>query len=287
MGDDEQEENKGQDEAGTTRAEIGSVDGPGYGLGGTLFLLHEGFALRLGRLDLDQLVMFRDRLDAVGIGLRLERRRRRRRRLFLVGRRQGHELGEFLVLRQQVVVRALRLDLPAFEPDDPVAPVEHVELVRGQDAALVGQEPADGLVHDVTAHVRVHRRQRVVHENYVRVEVDRASNVDALLLPTRHRDAPLADLRLVAVGKHGEVRMQGTRAGDPVVEGAVHVPAKGDVVPHGGVLDPGVLRAKRPRRAKGHTSARLAHVARQCGQQGGFAGTHTANNADELGAAHR
>ncbi len=74
---------------------------------------------------------------------------------------------------------------------------ERHELVGHQDPGLAAQQAADAAVQQVPAHVRVHRRQRVVQQHHVGLSVAGSRQGDSLLLPAAQIDAFLADLSVV------------------------------------------------------------------------------------------
>ena len=85
---------------------------------------------------------------------------------------------------------------------------------------------------DLFLDARVDRRGGVVEDQDMRVGEEGACQCDALALPTREREAPLADHGVVPVGK-GEDELVGLGrlgGGDDVVEGRIGN-AEGDVVP--------------------------------------------------------
>ena len=59
--------------------------------------------------------------------------------------------------------------------------------------------------------VRVDRRERVVEEQQLGRAVECACECDALLLPSRERDASLSHLGELAEGQRGEVRIERAR----------------------------------------------------------------------------
>jgi hypothetical protein len=103
--------------------------------------------------------------------------------LFLVLRRShGHELLEPFVMRHQVVKCVDSLHVALLDPDNPVAAVEHVQLVCSQDTALVLEQATDGVIHNVLADVGIDSTERVVHEYNVGVKVNGSRDIHALLL---------------------------------------------------------------------------------------------------------
>lgn len=204
---------------------------------------------------------------------------------FLLGRGR-HEPPEELAVPHQVIERVDGVDTALLHENDPVAAAEDVQLVRGQDPALVPEEPADGVVHDVAADVGIDGGERVIHEDDIGVEVDGTGDVQALLLAPGHRDAALADLRPVPVWKHLEVGSQGAGVDDPVVPLLVVLLAEQDVVPDRRVLDPGGLRTEGPRCAHPCGSLGHPHIASESREQGGLSTPHGTDNRQELVSPH-
>ena len=61
-------------------------------------------------------------------------------------------------------------DPVVLEDDHTIAVGQHVQLVGDQHPRPARHEPADALLKDVLAHVRVHRRERVVQQDDVRLQ---------------------------------------------------------------------------------------------------------------------
>jgi len=69
-------------------------------------------------------------------------------------------------------------------------------MVRDEDDRLlsISDEMEQTLVKQLTSHVYVDGRQRIVHEIYVSVAVHRPRNTHPLLLPPAQVDTSLSDL---------------------------------------------------------------------------------------------
>lgn len=208
LGQDEQEDDERRVENGAGRADVGAVHRPRDRSLGALLALHECRRLLVllvllpvlcRRVNTDNLV---SRLGVEGFLLFLLL-------LFLDGRR-FHQGAEPLVVLHEVVKGVDRADLAAVHPDDAVAAVEHPQLMRREDAALVLEQAEDGIVKDVAADVGIDGAEGVVHQDNVGVKINGAGNVEALLLAARNGDASFADLSLVAVGKHVQIGLEGT-----------------------------------------------------------------------------
>ena len=106
----------------------------------------------------------------------------------------------------------------------------------------------------------VDRRGGVVEDEHARVGEHGPGDGDALALPARQRVAPLADLRLVAVG-HGAHELVGPgQAGGPLDGGGIGVGlGEGDVGGDGVAEEEGVLEHGRHRTAE-VAEAHLPHV---------------------------
>ena len=98
--------------------------------------------------------------------------------------------------------------------------------------------------------VRVDGAERVVEEVDVGVAVDGPCELDPLLLPAAHVEAPLPDLRQVAVREVLHVLVQRAALEGPLVLRTPHRPPEEDVVAHRAALDP---------RRLGHIGHRATH----------------------------
>uniref|UniRef100_J3KZS0 Uncharacterized protein n=1 Tax=Oryza brachyantha TaxID=4533 RepID=J3KZS0_ORYBR len=121
---------------------------------------------------------------------------------------------------------------------DGVGVVQEVDLVGDEDDGLVLERAADALPEDVGAGVRVDGAEDVVEQVDVAVLVDRARELDALLLAAAEVDAALADLRLVAELHHLQVLLQGAHPDRLHVARPVHGAPEQDVLLDRPVLDP-------------------------------------------------
>lgn len=81
-----------------------------------------------------------------------------------------------------------------FGPDYSVAAVKNVQLVSGQDSALVLEQPADGIVHNMSSYMCVDGRKRIIHKHTASVKVYGAGDVHSLLLASRNGDATFTNL---------------------------------------------------------------------------------------------
>jgi len=93
-----------------------------------------------------------------------------------------HEGPEAALVAHEVVEGINGLDLAGVHPYNAIAARKHPELVGGEDAALVLEQPEDCIVEDVSTHVGIDSAEGVVHQNDVRIEIDGAGNVQSLLL---------------------------------------------------------------------------------------------------------
>ena len=105
------------------------------------------------------------------------------------------------------------------------------------------QVAQNGFVPNSLADVGVHCRKRVIQEVNVGVVVQRPGQRYASTLPAGQRDAPSANLRLVASGENVEVRKQTADVDDVVIFFFVIRLVKADVLLDRGREDWRVLRA--------------------------------------------
>ena len=132
-------------------------------------------------------------------------------------------------------------DSSVLHDDDLVAVVEEADLVRDEDQRLGLAEPLEALLVDLARHLRVDGRDRVVEDEDVRVRVEGACERQPRLLPSRQRDALLADDGLVAVLEDLEVGSQAGLVHGPRVALLVVGEAEEDVVADGVGEDDGLL----------------------------------------------
>ena len=114
---------------------------------------------------------------------------------------------------------------------------------------------SNDLVEDALADMRVESGQRIVQHVNVSVGVYRSGEADALLLAAGQVDALLADFGRVACRHQLQVARERTRAYhlfvETLVDAGVRTLSEQDVVAHGRVLDPRLLR---------HICSRAAHL---------------------------
>jgi hypothetical protein len=76
----------------------------------------------------------------------------------LLGSSHGHQLLKVLVVRHQIRKRVHCLNSTFLNPDNPIASIEYMKLVCGQDTALVLKKAAYSVVHDVSSDMCVNSR---------------------------------------------------------------------------------------------------------------------------------
>lgn len=69
-----------------------------------------------------------------------------------------HQTLELDVVRHQIGECIYSLDLTLFDPYDSIASIENVELMCGQNAALVLKKASDGIVENMSSHVGILQR---------------------------------------------------------------------------------------------------------------------------------
>ena len=98
-------------------------------------------------------------------------------------------------------------DATFVEQEDDVGVAHRGDAVRDDDRRPLPQDSAQPR-QNFFLRVRVHRRQRIVQNQDARVDDDGARKRRPLFLPARQRDPALADRRLVAVRKVGDVLVE-------------------------------------------------------------------------------
>lgn len=99
------------------------------------------------------------------------------------------ELRKVAIQCHQRRVRALLAEAPGHDRVDVVHLWEEVQRVRDENARLVWRTVEEHVLKYGLADVRVERGEGIVEDLDVCVDVNRAANIDALLLTTRKRDA--------------------------------------------------------------------------------------------------
>ena len=191
-----------------------------------------------------------------------------------------------VLLLQEVVVPPLLGDPAVLEEHQPVALLEVLHPVGDQQHRLVPQHHLHVLVEDVLADLGVHRGEGVVQQVDVHVGVQGPRQVHPLLLAARQGDAPLPDLGHVALGHGLEVGCEGTGLDDLLVPGLLHGAAHQDVVPQGGVEDPGLLGHEGQGAVHLEAAALQLHLAHDGGDERGLAGAHGPGDSEKLTAPH-
>ena len=105
-----------------------------------------------------------------------------------------------LALAEQRVVGALGHDPAVLEQHHPVGERDRRGTVRDHDRGAAAHHLGER-VADLVLLRRVDCARGVVEDQHARVGDDRTRDRDALTLPARQREAPLADQRVVAVGQ--------------------------------------------------------------------------------------
>ena len=106
---------------------------------------------------------------------------------------------------------------------------------------LPGQQSGDAFIHQMSAYVRINRRQRIVQKKYVCILVTSAREGDAMPLAPAEVDALLSDLRQIPRREDPQVWLQGASTYHALVPISVVFTAEKYVFPHGHVLNPWVL----------------------------------------------
>ena len=73
----------------------------------------------------------------------------------------------------------------------------HLQVMGDEEDGLAPQQDLEALGEDVSPHVDVQRRQRVVQQEDVAVAVDGPCQADPLLLPPAQRQPAVANLKEV------------------------------------------------------------------------------------------
>src|SRR5206468_336144 len=108
---------------------------------------------------------------------------------------------------QELFVRAGLDDAAAVENDDRIRGADGRDAVRDDDTRAVGKRFAQ-VTQDATLGLAVHARQRIVEDEDLRIDRERPSERDPLLLSTGKRDSALADRRLEPPRQSFEILLQ-------------------------------------------------------------------------------
>eukprot|EP01137_Pigoraptor_chileana_P011814 Opistho-2@63273 len=159
--------------------------------------------------------------------------------------------------------RSTRGNDTIFNHDDSVAKGKILNLVGDKQPRAPGHGTPDALVENVLAHVTVHRRERVVHDNNVGLAVERPSNAHALLLSAAEIDTTVANPSHVALLQQFEVMLHGTRIKRLCECAGVERTPKGDVGAQRCIHDPRLLRDKCAASLCSNTALHYRHFAKQ------------------------
>ncbi len=130
-----------------------------------------------------------------------------RRREFLFQQLFLVQRGVESVLTDQLVVGAALGDASLVQQENDVGVAHGRDPVRHDDRRPLAHHAAQSR-QNLLFRVGIHRRQRVVENQYRGIDDDRARERRPLFLAARQRDAALAHHRVVALGKVGDVLVE-------------------------------------------------------------------------------
>mmetsp|Transcript_38609 Transcript_38609/g.109184 ORF Transcript_38609/g.109184 Transcript_38609/m.109184 type:complete len:293 (-) Transcript_38609:1117-1995(-) len=130
--------------------------------------------------------------------------------------------------------------------------------------------------------MRIHGGEGVVQQVHVGHPVDSPCQSHPVLLPTRQVDSLLPNLRVVPRRKDQEVLLKAAGTEGLSVLVLVVGPAPEDVVPHGLVLDPGVLASVGNAPAHCHRAGQLDALSEDGLQQAALPAAHLAHHHQQL-----
>ncbi len=154
------------------------------------------------------------------------------------------ELRVHAVARHELIVRPTLHDLPVLQDEDLIRGAHGRDAMRHDDRRSLAHHRGQSR-EDLLFRVRIHGRERIVQDQDLRVDRQRARDGGTLLLPAGERDAALADHGVVSFRKIAEIRVEPRHLGRVFDARQLRVrasSAKPDVLRDGGAEEKGLLR---------------------------------------------